>query len=189
MMASYFVALTVAPVTISWLFQHSHEGHAAPPQQGLAAAWNRVNLFDPFVERYILALRWCLAHKALVVVVVTATFLGSLIAAPRMATEFFPKVDAGSFILNISAPEGTRVEKTEALVAKIEGLIRQEIPAAELDQIVSNIGLPQGWMVLYSPVNGPHQAFILVSLIRDHTLNTADIIAGLRESLQREVPG
>jgi multidrug efflux pump subunit AcrB len=189
MMASYFVALTVAPVTISWLFQHSHEGHAAPPQQGLAAAWNRVNLFDPFVERYILALRWCLAHKALVVVVVTATFLGSLIAAPRMATEFFPKVDAGSFILNISAPEGTRVEKTEALVAKIEGLIRQEIPAAELDQIVSNIGLPQGWMVLYSPVNGPHQAFILVSLIRDHTLHTADIIAGLRESLQREVPG
>ncbi len=189
MMASYFVALTVAPVTISWLFRHGHSGHEAPPQRGLTAAWHRLSLFNPFVELYVRVLRWCLAHKALVVVVVAATFAGSLVMAPRMATEFFPKVDAGSFILNISAPEGTRVEKTEAIVAKIEELIRKEIPAAELDQVVSNIGLPQGWMVLYSPVNGPHQAFILVSLARNHTLPTHDIIANLRESLHREVPG
>lgn len=189
MMASYFAALTVAPVTLSWLFRHAHGHRAAPPHGRLVALWNRLNLFDPFVERYVRALRWCLAHKALVIVTVTAVFVATLAMAPSLATEFFPKVDAGSFILNISAPEGTRVEKTEALVATIEDLIRREIPPAELDQIVSNIGLPQGWMVLYSPVNGPHQAFILVSLTRDHTLRTPDIIARLRERLRRELPG
>ena len=191
MMASYFVALTVAPVTIAWLFRHDHHAHGedVTPQRGFAAAWKRLNLFDPFVEQYVQVLRWCLAHKGLVIIVVAGTFIGSILAAPRMATEFFPKVDAGSFILNIAAPEGTRVEKTEAIVAKIEGLIRAEIPAAELDQVVSNIGLPQGWMVLYSPVNGPHQAFILVSLARDHTIHTTDIITKLRERMHRELPG
>ncbi|HET9962133.1 MAG TPA: efflux RND transporter permease subunit [Nitrospiraceae bacterium] len=191
MMASYLVALTVAPVTIAWLFRKGHGAHgdATPPQHGLVAWWNRLNLFDPFVERYVSVLRWCLDHKALVVIVVALTFGGSVLMAPRMATEFFPKVDAGSFILNVSAPEGTRIEKTEAIIAKTEELIRKEIPEAELDQIVSNVGLPQGWMVLYSPVNGPHQAFILVTLVRDHTTRTQDIVTRLRETLYRELPG
>ncbi|MGA6828870.1 efflux RND transporter permease subunit [Nitrospira sp. NS4] len=192
MMASYVVALTVAPVSIAWLFRkggHGVPGHPAPPQSGLVAWWNRINLFDPFVERYIVALRWCLGHKVVVIITVTAIFVGSLFMAPRLATEFFPKVDAGSFILNVSAPEGTRIEKTEAIVAKIEGLVREAIPAAELDQVVSNIGLPQGWMVLYTPVNGPHQAYVLVSLTRDHEMHTDDIIGKLRQTLHREFPG
>ena len=189
MMASYFVALTVAPVTIAWLFRKGYSGHAAPPQSAFVAWWNRLSLFDPFVERYIHVLRWCLAHKALVVVTVALTFVGSVFVAPKMATEFFPKVDAGSFILNVSGPEGTRIEKTEAIIAKIEDLIRQEIPKSEVDQIVANIGLPQGWMVLYSPVNGPHQAFILVTLVRDHKARTPEIVARLRETLYRELPG
>lgn len=192
MMASYVVALTVAPVSIAWLFRnerHGEPGHPAPPHSGLVAWWNRINLFDPFVVRYVTALRWCLGHKAVVIVTVAIIFVGSLFMAPRLATEFFPKVDAGSFILNLSAPEGTRIEKTEAIVAKIENLVREAIPAPELDQIVSNIGLPQGWMVLYTPVNGPHQAYVLVSLKRDHEIRTDDIIGTLRQTLHWEFPG
>lgn len=192
MMASYLVALTVAPVSIAWLFRkerHGKQEHPAPPHRGLTGWWNRINVFDPFVERYVVVLRWCLGHKAIVIVVVLVTFVGTLLLTPRLATEFFPKVDAGSFILNVSAPEGTRIEKTEAIIAKIETLIREAIPPTELDQIVSNIGVPQGWMVLYTPVNGPHQGFILVSLIREHAVRTDTIIATLRQTLRREFPG
>ena len=191
MMASYFVALTVAPVSMARLMRgHGAHGEAHAAKQGaLSDFWNRLNLFDPFVDRYVSVLKWCLRHKAIVIVSVTVVFAGSLLMAPLLATEFFPKVDAGSFILNVSAPEGTRIEKTEAIVAKIEDLIRAHIPEHELDQIVSNIGLPQGWMVLYSPVNGPHQAFILVSLTPDHQVRTDDIIAGLRGALNQELPG
>jgi multidrug efflux pump subunit AcrB len=191
MMASYFVALTVAPVSMAWLMRgHSVHGtaHSAGPGT-FADFWNRLNLFDPFVDRYVSVLKWCLRHKAVVIFSVTVVFGGSLLMAPLLATEFFPKVDAGSFILNVSAPEGTRIEKTEAIIAKIEDLIRRHIPESELDQIVSNIGLPQGWMVLYSPVNGPHQAFVLVSMIRDHRTRTDDVIAKLRGTLGQELPG
>ena len=170
MMASYVVALTLAPVSMARLLRdhasHAQGGASATHQGRFTEFWNRLNIFDPFVERYVLLLRWCLVHKVIVIVTVTAIFVGSMFMAPLMATEFFPKVDAGSFVLNVSVPEGTRIEKTEAIVARVEGLIRDAIPAAELDQIVSNIGVPQGWMVLYTPVNGPHQAFVLVSLKR-----------------------
>ena len=193
MMASYVVALTVAPVSMAALLRghtgHAHEGEPAPRRGRLTELWARINLFDPFVERYVVVLRWCLAHKAIVIVTVTIVFVGSLFMAPLLATEFFPKVDAGSFILNVSASEGTRIEKTEAIVAQVEDVVRKAIPGDELDQIVSNVGLPQGWMVLYTPVNGPHQAFILVSLKRDHHARTDDIIAAVRRTLRRTFRG
>ncbi|MEK6526206.1 MAG: efflux RND transporter permease subunit [Nitrospirota bacterium] len=182
MMVSYLASMTVAPVAMAALFRE--EPHASPESTRL---FDR--LFGRMVNRYVLVLRWCLAHKVLVVSTVTATFIGSMLLAPRLATEFFPKVDAGQFILNVAAPEGTRVEKTEVIIAQIETLIRQEISAVELDQIVANIGLPHGWMVLYTPVNGPHQAFLLVSLTREHTLRTDEIITRLRARLAQEFPG
>ena len=182
MVVSYLTSMTVAPVAMTALFREQTHAPADHPH-----LFDR--LFGSLVDRYILVLRWCLAHKALVVGVVTLTFGGSLLLAPRLATEFFPRVDAGQFILNVAAPEGTRVEKTEAIVGQIESLIRQEIPPVELDQLVANIGLPHGWMVLYTPVNGPHQAFLLVSLTRGHRLRTDAIIARLRARLAREFPG
>jgi multidrug efflux pump subunit AcrB len=190
MMASFFVALTVAPVAMEPLLRREHAVHAGSrPARGLSGLWHRLNIFEPFVERYVRVLRWCLRHKGLVVVLVAGIFVGALSQAPRLATEFFPKVDAGQFILNLAVPEGTRVEKTEAIVAQVEELIRREIPAQELDQIVANIGLPHGWMVLYTPVNGPHQAFLLVSLTRAHRLRTDEIILRLRARLVQEFPG
>ncbi|HET8580057.1 MAG TPA: efflux RND transporter permease subunit, partial [Nitrospiraceae bacterium] len=182
MVISYLASMTVAPVAMAALFKP--ESHTSPDSTRL---FDR--LFGPIVNGYVLALRWCLDHKALVVLTVAATFVGSLLMAPRLATEFFPKVDAGQFILNVAVPEGTRVEKTEAIVAQIEELIRQEIPAGELDQIVANIGLPHGWMVLYTPVNGPHQAFLLISLTREHRLRTDELIGRLRTRLAQEFPG
>jgi multidrug efflux pump subunit AcrB len=185
MVSSYLASMTVAPVAMATLVK------TEKTPEGLPGHSYRLfdRLFGYLVNGYVHTLRWCLAHKALVVITVTATFVGSLLMASWLATEFFPKVDAGQFILNVAVPEGTRVEKTEAIIAQIEDLIRQEIPPTELDQIVANLGLPHGWMVLYTPVNGPHQGFLLVSLMRDHTLRTDEIITRLRARLAQEFPG
>ena len=182
MVVSYLASMTVAPVAMAALIKGgSHE-----PEHG-RRLFDR--LFDWIVAGYTLVLRWCLRYKALVVVAVLGILAAALLQAPRLATEFFPKVDAGQFILNVAAPEGTRVEKTEAIFGQLEAVIRQEIPPGELDQIVTNIGLPHGWMVLFTPVNGPHQGFLLVSLKRGHTSRTNEIIDRLRERLAHELPG
>lgn len=190
MMASYFLALTLSPVILEFFAKpEDHSHHVRDTRRGPLARWNRLDLFGPFVRRYETTLRWCLRHKAIVILFVTVVFIGSMLMAPRLATEFFPSVDVGQFILNVSAPDGTRVERTEAIVAQIEDLVRQVIPEKELEQIVSNIGLPQGWMVLYTPVVGPHQAFLLVSLSRDHVTPTDTIVERMRGKLQDRFAG
>ena len=189
MMASYLDALTVAPVTLALLFRRQAQPDASPAGS-LSVLWQRLNFFERFVTRYITILRWCLRHKTLMIITVAASFGGSLLfVVPRLAPEFFPKVDAGQFLLNVSAPQGTRVEDTEAIIAEIEELIREEIPPTELEQIVANIGMPQGWMMLYTPVNGPHQAFLLVTLKRGHRLRTDDLVENLRRRLAHDLRG
>ncbi len=186
MVVSYVASMTVAPVAMATLFKAEPHGVAGEAQ-------HPPRLFDRFfgfvVKQYVQVLRWCLRHKGLAVITVAGIFVGSLLQAPRLATEFFPKVDAGQFILNVAVPEGTRVEKTEAIIAQIEDLIRQEVPAHELDQIVANMGVPDDWTVLYTSVNGPHQAFLLVSLTREHSVRTEAIIAKLRTKLAETLPG
>jgi multidrug efflux pump subunit AcrB len=193
--ASYLASLTVAPVAIATgdrdLVHLPELAKIEAPRSvwsSLTAIWKSFNPFERVADRYEAFLRWGLGHKALVVGTVGGVFLVSMAQAPRLATEFFPKVDAGEFILNVAAPEGTRLEKTEAIVEKVEGVIRKIIPAGELDQIVANIGLPQGWMVLYTPVNGPHQAFVLVSLAKRHQVRTDDYISRIRDGLRTELP-
>src|SRR5437773_6124098 len=191
--ASYVASLTVAPVAIA----ASHRDLAALPEKApptrpwgtITEAWKSSNLFERVADRYAGFLRWGLEHKLLIGAVVAVAFVVSIAFAPLLATEFFPKVDAGEFILNVAAPEGTRLEKTEAIVAKVEDVIRQVIPKEQLNQLVSNIGLPQGWMVLYTPVIGPHQAFLMVSLVKGHTLPTDDYIERIRGQLSTEFRG
>jgi multidrug efflux pump subunit AcrB len=193
--ASYVVSLTVAPISIAACHRYGepHPLHApaelpSTPLSIAAAAWRRLNPFERLVDGYAVFLRWGLKHRPIVIIAVSGVFVLSLAQVPRLPTEFFPKVDAGEFVLNVAAPEGTRLEKTEAIVAKVEEAIRKVIPDNELDQVVANIGLPQGWMVLYTPVNGPHQAFILVSLRKGHTTRTDDYIDGIRAQLRAEFP-
>jgi multidrug efflux pump subunit AcrB len=193
--ASYLASLTVAPVAIA--AGHRELGHLPElakietPRSvwgSLTAIWKSFNPFERVADRYEAFLRWGLGHKALIVGTVGGVFLVSMVQAPRLATEFFPKVDAGEFILNVAAPEGTRLEKTEAIVGKAEEVIRKVIPLSELDQVVANIGLPQGWMVLYTPVAGPHQAFVLVSLVKQHVVGTDEYINRIRAELRKELP-
>lgn len=178
MIASYVASMTVAPVTIAALIKA--DGHHE--------TWFD-RLFNWFVDRYTTVLSWCLGHKTIVLLLSLVLLAGSLFSAATLATEFFPKVDAGQFIINVSAPEGTRVEKTEAIIAQVEMIVKEETPQGELDQVVSNIGLPHGWMVLFTPVSGPHQAFLLVSLTAHHTISTPALIDQVRARIARELPG
>jgi multidrug efflux pump subunit AcrB len=76
-----------------------------------------------------------------------AACLGSLLLLPFLGEDFFPTVDAGQFKLHFRAKTGTRIEETAKLADEIEKVIRQDIPADQLDGILDNLGLP------YSGIN------------------------------------
>src|SRR5262249_3306312 len=62
------------------------------------------------------------------------------------------------------ATGGPRVEATEDKVAEIDKIIREIVPADDLDMTLANIGISARWSAIYTPNNGPHSAFIRVQL-------------------------
>ncbi len=151
--------------------------------------------FARFFERvrahYRVLLTAVLARRVMFVILFLAFMLVSvLILAPWLGSDFFPDVDSGQIKLHLRAPTGTRVEETERICGEVDNIIRQLIPAQELDSLVDNIGLPTSGINLSysnsSPV-GPGDADILISLKTKHH-PTADYVRKLRKILPEKIP-
>jgi multidrug efflux pump subunit AcrB len=147
--------------------------------------------FDRFRHGYSRLLGRALEHRWIFGIVFLALCLGSMALIPFLGQDFFPTVDAGEFKLHIRAKTGTRIEETAKLCDDIEAVIRQKIPAKDLDSVLDNIGLPySGINTSYSNsgVIGSADADILVSLKPGHK-PTADYQRQLRLDLPKKFPG
>ena len=132
-----------------------------------------------------------LTRRVAFAVVFLALCAGSWILVPFLGQDFFPAVDAGSFELHVRALAGTRVEETAKLVDQVEAVIRQRIPAQELQGIIDNIGIPNSGINLsYNNTGtaGPADADILVALQQNHK-PTANYVRQLRLDLHQKFPG
>ena len=184
MLADYVVSMSVTPVVLAWLYQAGQRktaGHEDSADEG----WFRYVLavYEPLLQG---GLRFKPLVIGLAAVALVAT---SALLIPRLHTEFFPKVDAGNFTMSVTAPEGSRIEKTTAIVGQIEQLVHETIPKADLEEVISNTGLYFGDAARFAPNTGNHTAFVLVNLVTGHEGHTDDYIAQLRSRLKASLPG
>jgi multidrug efflux pump subunit AcrB len=178
MLASYLLSRTLVP-TLSkyWLKKHEQDGHE---KHGLFRRWQGKfeRGFDRVRDRYHALLERALQGGYRFAGVFLAAMVATAILAfpistylPGLGQDFFPVVDAGQIKLHLRARTGLRIEETAALCDHVEALIREVIPADELQSIVDNIGLPySGINLSYStsaPV-GPGDADIFVALEEGH---------------------
>ena len=190
MLASYLLSRTLVPTMAMYLLRDktphvASRGVFSTFQRGFERQFERVR------GSYHFALDKLVFHRRVFVPGFLLVCLLAFILLPFLGQNFFPESDSGQFILHVRADSGTRIEEMAKLCDLVEGNIRKQIPAAQLDNIVDNIGLP------YSPVNtqhltsgtiGPYDADIEVSLNRHHG-STADYVVMLRRELPREFPG
>ncbi len=185
MMASYMLSRTIVPTMAHFLLKNEKEsGIIWRVHEGFNWAFNK------FKDFYGGALAWSLSNRAIVfsVFFVFVAFSGWL--ATQVGEDFFPEVDAGQFRLHVRAPAGTRIEETEKLFAQVEGVIRQIVPAREIDTILDNIGLPSvGVNLAYTDgaTIGRFDGEILVSL-KDRESPTKSYVQKLRRKLEGEFP-
>jgi HAE1 family hydrophobic/amphiphilic exporter-1 len=176
LLASFVVAMTVIPLFCSRFLKampagHGH-GEGAPAHQdrslgGRFNAWFNRN-FNKLLDVYERSVRWALRFPALTVIVLIGVFVASLAIYPFLGLAFFPQTDAGQFTVNVKVPTGTRIEVTNDYVAKIEDLIRHDVPATDLKMILSNIGVVNDISALYTTNAGMYTATIQVALNEDH---------------------
>jgi multidrug efflux pump subunit AcrB len=198
--ASYFVAMTVVPLFCAKLIKAPHhappvgEAPAAPAVAAPAPGWiERFNQrfgarFERLLVWYERRVRASLQRPGRVLVVVAAIFCASLMLYPLLGVAFFPRTDAGQFVVNLKSPSGTRIEVSAQDVAKVETLIRSIVEPRDLDLIVSNIGVIPGFSSIYTSNAGPHTSTIQVALKEDHRIGSYEYMARVRTAIQRELP-
>ena len=194
MLASYFLSRTIVPTMAQYLLRgEKKEAGDAASRNPLVNFQKRFEgAFEGFRRSYRSLLEISLQHRRVFLITFFAFCLGSLaILIPWLGGDFFPNVDSGTFKLHMRAPTGMRSEETANLCDLVEQSIRQRIPAAEVQSVIDNIGLPySGINLSYSnsaPV-GTSDADILVSLSAKHH-PTDDYIHRLRLILPKEFPG
>jgi multidrug efflux pump subunit AcrB len=151
--------------------------------------------FDRFFSRvagaYERGLFFCLRWRSAVFALVAAGVVGAVLCFFKTGQELFPEVDSGEFTVHLRANGGPRVEATEAQAAEIDKIIREVVPAEDLDLILANIGLSSRWSAVYTSNNGPHAAFLRVQLRSGfagrHT-TAREYVEKLRQRLEERFP-
>jgi multidrug efflux pump subunit AcrB len=194
MLASYFLSRTIVPTMAKYLLRgEGAAGEHAASRNPLVRLQRRFEeAFESFRRSYRGLLETSLHHRRAFLIAFFAFCLGSLgILIPWLGRDFFPNVDSGTFKLHMRAPTGMRIEETANLCDLVEQSIRQQIPAAEVQSVIDNIGLPySGINLSYSnsaPV-GTGDADILVTLSAKHH-PTDNYVHKLRVALPQQFPG
>jgi multidrug efflux pump subunit AcrB len=195
MLASYLLSRTIVPTMAKYLLRGDKKEGATSAgtrnplvriQKGFEAG------FEKFRVAYRGLLEGCLRHRGIFLIVFFVCCLGSLaILIPWLGRDFFPNVDSGTFKLHLRAPTGMRIEETANLCDLVEKSIRQQIPAAEVHNVIDNIGLPYSGINLSysnSAPAGSSDADILVTLNANHH-PTDTYIHQLRLTLPKQFPG
>ncbi len=101
---------------------------------------------------------------------------------------YFPRTDPGQFIINVKMPSGTRIEVSDAYIARVEDEIRKVVSPHDLGMIVSNIGITPDLSAIYTPNSSMDTAFVQVSLNEDHSIGSYQYIDRVRRRLASDMP-
>ncbi|MDO8137723.1 MAG: efflux RND transporter permease subunit, partial [Candidatus Brocadiales bacterium] len=148
-----------------------------------------VGRFSALYDVYEHVLNWALRHRKKILASTFGVFAASLSLYFFIGTELLPVMDVGQFTVYIRAPSGTRVEKTEELISKVEETVREEIPPSELKMLISNIGVLYDWPAAYTPNSSPGDAFIEVQLSSKRKKSAQEYVQLLRGVFVEQFPG
>ncbi|MDH5624647.1 MAG: efflux RND transporter permease subunit, partial [Nitrospira sp.] len=189
---SFLISRTVTPALCYKFLKPEQEAHRAMPGWWVRGMkWSR-DRYESLDRSYEDSLRWVLGHRRMFIAAVVLIFAGSLALVPLIGTEFLPVSDESQFRIALRAPVGQRIEITEQQVAEVERVLREHIPAHEVETIVSTTGvLSQGRSSLFNPNTGPHTSSIQVYLapVDKRSRSQIQIMNDVRPKILNLFPG
>ena len=190
--ASYAVAMTVVPLFCAKLMK-KHQADEEVGEGAIGARFGDIakkfnQSFEKMLGKYDRTLATALLKPAATLTGLVGVSLLAFSLYPLLGVSFFPRTEAGQFVINMKAPSGTRVELTEEYVKKVEAIIREVVPKNELQIIVSNIGITTDFSAIYTSNSAPHTAFVQVSLREGHKVGSYEYMRRVREQIEQRLP-
>ena len=189
--ASYFCAMTIVPLYCAHVLKpvHGHQGETQEHRSWGArfhAAFNR--RFDAMLNVYEKGVRYVLDRPWQTVFAFTGLVAACFLLTPLVGVSFFPRTDAGQFVMNLKAPSGTRIELTNGYVKRVEEIVRNTVDKDDLDTIISNIGVFPDLSALFTPNQAMHTAYVQVGLKEDHKGDSYVYMDKVRHRINSEMP-
>jgi multidrug efflux pump subunit AcrB len=169
MLTSYLLSRTLVPTMAHHLLPEKHQ---EPSRNSFIGRFllGFESRFERLRAAYASALEMFVTHRTIGLIAVGLMIVGSLPLMSVVGEDFFPSVDAGMMRLHVRAPTGTRIERTEQIVERVEQSIRKIIPTDELESISDNIGVPTSYDLAYYQTDSvaAQDADILIQLKPKH---------------------
>lgn len=163
LLSSLFVALLVIPMFYDRLTRRKEGKTASKAVQ---------------FKVYSHHLRRLLTHRWWVIAVSAAILVVSILLVPYVGTEFLPRTEGKDFTISVKLPEGTRLERTDAVVNNLEYLLHS-ITGDSLTKVYSHIGKGSSGNQIFE---GEHTAMMKVILSDQSNISPAYLIARFSEA-------
>jgi hydrophobic/amphiphilic exporter-1 (mainly G- bacteria), HAE1 family len=173
LISSLFVAIFLIPTMFYRLYRNKKSTQKIKSVQ--------VRRYGRFLEN-ILKAKW------LVIIVSTILIAASLLLVPHLGTEFMPKTQSREFTVSLRMQEGTKLERTEAMVKNLEVILTDYL-GENLNTIYSHIGPSSGISGDATSVfEGENTADITIILSEESSIPTESVIASV-DALTSNIDG
>jgi multidrug efflux pump subunit AcrB len=183
MIASYFVSMSVTPVACRYFL-----GHLEPGRFG-----RRIEqLIDGIADAYARGLRRVLPFRWTIIVSTLVLVAGSVWAASRLPSTFFPEIDEAMDMIYVRFAPGIALDQASALLSEMGRTLAHELPEESVEMVIANLGTPQNARsAIVSPNVGPHTGFLRLAFSDSdrRKLSQSELAARAREILSRKFPG
>jgi HAE1 family hydrophobic/amphiphilic exporter-1 len=130
LLMSLLVAVTLVPVLCANLLK------LPPPESERRGLGGRLftaseRFLEGMDDAYRRFLHKALAHRPIVVAIGVASVVAAVVLFPLLNTELAPQTDEGVVTVSAELAAGTRIERTDAIMARLEEMTRQLVPEAE----------------------------------------------------------
>lgn len=129
-----------------------------------------------FYGVYEKSLRFILKHRKLFLTGVIAIFLVSMFVLSLVGMTLLPSSDEGTITVSVELPQGSQLEKTDALVKNIESKAKEY---KYTESVSSSVG--SGGMMSMLGASSTNQATVTITLRDDRKTSTQDAVQEFRE--------
>lgn len=151
LLASWVVAVTFTPYLGVKLLPN-----IAPMEGGYAAIYETTNY-----RRFRRLIVWSVEHKFLVAGAVVLVFFVAGFGMGFVKQQFFPTSDRPEVLVDVTLPQGTSIETTQATVTKIEKWLRAQ-PETKIVSSYIGGGAPRFWLAYNPDLPVPNFAKMMV---------------------------
>lgn len=146
LLGSLLVALVVVPVLSYWFLRPTNKELAAETARAAEArrsadtddlASQQAEKPSRMQRAYLPALKWSLRHRWVTLALATFIFLGTMMSAGLLRTEFMGDTGENTIMVNQTLPEGTTLEETDSHARDMEAILAEE---PEIKTYQSSIG-------------------------------------------------